>query len=174
MGQKGFYYNKNNCIGCKVCQIACKDINGLEVGTDFRHVEYTEEGKFPNPKFYYLSMSCNHCENPACVPVCPVDALKKDEETGLVLHDEDLCIGCRTCENVCPYGAIHYIEEKEKIGKCDGCYEIVKNGEEPACVAGCLTRTLDFGDIDELKKKYKDSNKFENREGTNPSFLIED
>ena len=174
MGQKGFYYNKNNCIGCKVCQIACKDINGLEVGTDLRHVEYIEEGKYPNPKFYYISMSCNHCESPACVPVCPVKALTKDEKTGLVLQDQEKCIGCRACENACPYGAIQYIEAKGKTAKCDGCYKLVKKGEKPACVAGCVTRTLNFGDIDKLEKEYKNAKPFKNLGDTNPSFLIEE
>lgn len=174
MAQKGFYYDMSACIGCKVCQIACKDINGLEVGLDYRNVEYFEEGKFPNPKFYYMSMSCNHCGEPKCVPVCPVEALSKDKETGLVLHDKELCIGCQACVAACPYEAIHYKEEEEKVGKCDGCISLFKKDEKPACVTGCLARVLDFGDLNELKDKYKGKNlsNLEDKGNTKPSVLI--
>lgn len=70
--------------------ITAEDINGLEVGIDFRNVEYYEEGKYPNPNFYYVPMSCNHCREPKCVPVCPVEALSKDKENGLILHDKKM------------------------------------------------------------------------------------
>lgn len=174
MAQKGFYYNESTCIGCKVCQIACKDINGLEVGIDYRNVEYFEEGKYPNPKFHYLSMSCNHCAEPKCIPVCPVEALSKDKETGIVLHDKETCIGCQACVAACPYGAMHYKEEENKVGKCDGCFDLLKKGEDPACVAGCLTRVLEFGDLDELKKRHKNENisNLPDQGNTNPSMII--
>lgn len=174
MAQKGFYYNMGACIGCKVCQIACKDINGLEVGLDYRNVEYFEEGKFPKPEFHYMSMACNHCAEPKCIQVCPVGALSKAEETGLVLHDKETCIGCKACVAACPYEAMHYKEEENKSGKCDGCISLVKKGEQPACVSGCLTRALDFGDLDELKEKYKNVNftNLEDKQNTNPSILI--
>ena len=154
MAQKGFYYDMTTCIGCKACHIACKDKNDLPIGVLFRKVYTIEGGKFPHPWFYHLSIGCNHCADPRCVQNCPAGAITKRAEDGLVIQDPSKCIGCKLCTWSCPYGAPQYIEEQGRSGKCNGCYDLVDQGQNPACVDACVMRALDFGDIDELRAKY--------------------
>ena len=152
MAQLGFYVDATKCTGCRTCQIACKDKNRLDTGTWFRQVKCYSLGEYPNVKGYNLSLSCNHCEKPACVAVCPTGALYKTEE-GPVLYDNELCIGCEKC-SICPYGQPKLIPELGVVRKCDTCYAIRMAGGNPACVDACPQRALDFGDLDELKAKY--------------------
>ncbi|MGE5591606.1 MAG: DMSO/selenate family reductase complex B subunit [Bacillota bacterium] len=154
MAQKGFYYDMTACIGCKTCQVACKDKNNLEVGELFRKVYTFEGGKFPRPWIYHLSISCNHCAEPRCVENCPTGALTKRAEDGLVVQNPDKCIGCRYCIWSCPYGAPAYLEKEGRVGKCNGCADLVDQGLNPACVDACYMRALEFGDIEELQKKH--------------------
>ena len=151
----GFYFDMTRCIGCRACQVACKDKNRLGVGTLYRGVKSYTVGTFPDVKTYSYSASCNHCEDPICMKNCPVGAIKKAED-GTVIQDQEKCIGCRMCVKSCPYGHPKYFPEKGVSGKCDGCYGIRANGGQPACVAGCPNRALDFGDVDELRAKYGD------------------
>ena len=101
---------------------------------------------------YPLSMSCNHCDDPACTKVCPTTAMHKDPETGLVSVDVDKCIGCGYCHMACPYNAPKVDREKGHSVKCDGCAERVAAGEKPVCVEACPARALDFGTIEEMAK----------------------
>ena len=156
MKQKGFYYNSTICTGCKTCAIACKDKNDLPVGVNFRRVYSFEGGKFPNPWAYNLSLGCNHCAEPKCAANCPTGAIYKRESDGLVVQDHDKCIGCRMCVWSCPYEGPQYIEKEGKVGKCDGCADLVDKGENPACVDACIMRAIEFGDIEELRAKYGD------------------
>ncbi len=175
MGQKGFYFDMENCIGCSVCQIACKDKNQLEVGTSFREITTYEGGKFPNPWVSHVTMSCNHCGNPICADKCPTGAMFKREEDGVVDIRDNICIGCKRCIEVCPFNGIKYLgKEKRKVGKCNLCFDITEKGEEPACVAGCLMRVLKYGEIKELKKLNgsKDTVSPINYGNTNPSYII--
>ncbi|EAW5939298.1 twin-arginine translocation signal domain-containing protein [Salmonella enterica] len=102
---------------------------------------------------YYLSISCNHCEGPACTKVCPSGAMHKRDD-GFVVVNEEVCIGCRYCHMACPYGAPQYNAAKGHMTKCDGCYDRVAEGKKPICVESCPLRALDFGPIDELRKKH--------------------
>ncbi|HML89641.1 MAG TPA: dimethylsulfoxide reductase subunit B [Methylomusa anaerophila] len=154
MAQKGFFYDMTVCTGCKTCQIACKDKNNLEVGVLFRKVDYFEGGKYPDPWAYPLAISCNHCAKPKCVPSCPVGALAKRPQDGIVTQNRKKCIGCGACIRSCPYKAPQYIAKEGKAGKCDLCADLIDKGENPACVDACLMRTLQYGDIKDLKKKY--------------------
>jgi anaerobic dimethyl sulfoxide reductase subunit B (iron-sulfur subunit) len=143
------------CIGCKTCQIACRDRNSLYgVGEIFREVTTNETGAFPNVGYYSLSVSCNHCERPACMGVCPVGAITKREDTGEVILDPEMCIGCKSCVTACPYGEPKFIESEGIAGKCDSCVSLRNKGELTACVAACPMRALDFGVLDDLKEKY--------------------
>ncbi|MBR1814422.1 MAG: 4Fe-4S dicluster domain-containing protein [Lachnospiraceae bacterium] len=153
MAQLGFYFDATKCIGCRVCQIACKDKNRLPIGTLFRTVNSYTAGEYPNISGFNLSMSCNHCENPACVAICPTGAMYKTEE-GPVLHDDEMCIGCKSCTLVCPYKQPKFVAELGIVQKCDSCYAIRKAGGVPVCVDACPMRALDFGDMDELAAKY--------------------
>ena len=108
---QGFYFNQQMCIGCRTCQVACKDKNDLEVGYLFRRVESFEVGEFPAPATFHYSGACNHCHTPACVEVCPAGATYINEEDGTVQHDDEACIGCGYCVKACPYGHPVLIEE---------------------------------------------------------------
>lgn len=175
MAQLAFYYDMSACIGCKTCEIACKDKNDLNVGPRFRRVYDIERGKYPNPRFTHISVGCNHCEDPKCVENCPTGSLYKREEDGLVLQHVEKCIGCRLCVWSCPYEAPQYIEEKGRIGKCDFCVELLENGENPACVDACVMRVLQYGDLEELQAKYgdvRDAEGYPSSLITKPSMII--
>lgn len=153
MAKLGFYFDSTKCIGCRACQVQCKDKNRLGVGPIYRKTASYCVGAYPDAKCFHLTMSCNHCEKAACIDACPVGAMYKTED-GVVLHDKELCIGCQACITSCPYGHPQYLEDDKKVGKCDSCYAIRKDGGKPACVDSCVMRALDFGDIEELKNKY--------------------
>lgn len=175
MTQMGFYINVAECIGCRTCTIACKDKNDLEVGRNFRRVYSFEEGIFPNPKRYHISLSCNHCDNPTCIEGCPTKALYKRDEDGVVLIDHDRCVGCRYCEWNCPYNAPQYSEELGKMTKCDTCIDLRENGEDPVCVSSCIMRAIEFGPISELREKYgnvSDHNGLPSSKTTKPNLVI--
>ena len=163
MTQYGFYVNTEICAGCKACMTACFDRNNLEVPQKFRKVyEYgggswaqDERGAYTSTSFaYYASMTCGHCDNPACVANCPTGAMTKDEATGIVNNDKDVCIGCMTCEKSCPYG--HPVQLSDGLShKCNMCVDESQDGTpNPTCVRACPIRALAFGPIDELREKY--------------------
>ena len=178
MGQYGFYFDMNKCSGCKCCMFACVDENDSSVGHQLRKVTAFEGGIFPAVWVASLSMACNHCASPACVENCPTGSLTKDEETGLVLHNDQTCIGCGTCTSSCPYGAPVVDEALGIARKCDGCGDLREIGEMAACVAACSTRCLDFGELDVLREKYSavqltsDLSVLPNSSETQPSLLI--
>lgn len=153
----GFYFDQNSCVGCKTCQVACKDKNDLEVGTLFRHVVDFEVGEFPSVKSYHYAATCNHCESPACVEACPTEAMYIDETDGTVQHDDEKCIGCQYCVQSCPYSVPQYLEEQKMVHKCDACYVLRQNGEQPAYVAACPMRALEFGVYDDLVAAHPDA-----------------
>lgn len=161
--QLGFYINQGLCSGCKACSVACKDKNNLDVGINFRRVYTYEEGAYiqqstkgivHNIKAFYFSISCNHCTNPKCLPICPTGAIVKNKETGVVRIDQDICQGVQLCVKACPYGAPQYNQKVFKSNKCDFCMDLQKKGEEPVCVATCPMRAIEFGPVEELRKKY--------------------
>ena len=150
----GFYFNVEQCIGCRACQIACKDRNNLQVGYLYRNVKTYETGSYPRATWYHYSASCNHCEAPICVANCPTGAMQKTwNGDGTVQHDDELCIGCETCVKSCPYEVPILLPEGIS-GKCDACKPFRDAGHSPVCVDSCNMRCLEFGDIDELKAKY--------------------
>lgn len=152
--QVGFYINVSQCIGCKTCVISCKDKNHLEVGRNFRRVYDIESGAYPNPKKWHLSISCNHCDSPACVSHCPTQAMHKRPEDGVVLVDYTKCVGCRYCTWACPYGAPQYNPSIGMMTKCDTCYDLREKGQNPVCMDSCPMRAIEFGLISELRARY--------------------
>ena len=156
MTQFGFYYDASNCIGCHTCQVACKDTHKLEVGENYRTVRTFCSGSGYTPHLYHLSLSCHHCANAPCISACSLQAISRNEE-GLVLIDEDSCNGCGDCLDACPYNSIVMLREGF-AGKCNGCIELRSIGEEPACVASCPQRVLEFGDISLLVQKHASEN----------------
>ena len=159
--QYGFFIDSSRCTGCKTCELACKDYKDLTPDVSFRRIyEYAggdwqeDNGVWHQNVFaYYLSIACNHCEDPACTKVCPSGAMHKRED-GFVVVDEDVCIGCRYCHMACPYGAPQYNAAKGHMTKCDGCHTRVADGKKPICVESCPLRALDFGPIEELRQKH--------------------
>jgi len=150
--QMGFIHNNMDCIGCRACEIACKDKNGLPPGPRFRRVQHIEGGVFPSVFAYKVNMSCNHCAEPACLPACPTGAIWKREKDGIVDIDSSLCVGCRRCEATCPFGAPQYDVEAGIIKKCNMCVDEIDAGRKPYCVAACMMRVLDVGPIDRLRE----------------------
>ena len=164
--QLGFYVDIENCAGCKACQIACKDKNNLPDGIRWRRVFQYEGGEWvasdgqmiPSDVYaYFVSSACMHCDNPVCLEVCPAAAISKRED-GIVLIDQDKCIGCRYCSWACPYGAPQFNQEMGVMSKCNMCYDLVDKGEKPACVQACPYRAMDFGPLDELQAKHGNFN----------------
>ena len=162
MKQHGFHVDIFKCTGCKTCEMACKDAHDLEVGVNWRRIyeytggDWTRDGACWNQNVfsYYVSLSCNHCEKPACVKACPSGAMHKRSEDGLVVVNGEVCVGCKYCEMACPYGAPQYNPAVRHMTKCTGCYDLLAEGLKPICVAACPLRALEFGPMDELRTKY--------------------
>jgi anaerobic dimethyl sulfoxide reductase subunit B (iron-sulfur subunit) len=158
--QLAFSVDLSKCTGCKACQVACKDKNNLPMGVIWRRVFEYSGGSWqvqgdiavPNVFTYFVSAACMHCEKPACVDVCPAGSMTKRAD-GIVLINQDQCIGCRYCQWACPYGAPQFDEAKGVMSKCTFCEDLLAKGERPACVDGCPFRALDFGPLDELQAK---------------------
>lgn len=155
----GFAIDTKRCIGCHTCSTACRIENNLPAGmwwnralTEGGAEMDTPAGEFPDATMSYLTVACQHCENPACVKVCPTGAMHQDADTGLVSVDADKCIGCGYCHMACPYNAPKVDREKGHSVKCDGCKERVAAGEKPVCVEACPARALDFGPVDAMSK----------------------
>lgn len=176
MTRLGFYIDIDACIGCRTCQVACKDRNKLEVGYLFRRVDTFETGAFPEAKMFHFSHSCNHCEKPACVANCPTGAMQIADD-GTVQHDDELCIGCGTCAEACPYSVPQVIEGEGITRKCDSCKPFRDAGGNPVCVDACPMRCLAFGDLDELTAVHgpdlvRELPATPSADKTNPSTLI--
>lgn len=147
-----FYFDSKSCSGCKACQVACKDRHGLEAGRLWRRVYEVSGGagwRAVGPSWqadlsvYNLSISCNHCEDPICVSVCPTGAMQQRPD-GIVQIEAGRCIGCQYCAMACPYGAPQYDVAAGRMTKCDFCAEDTAAGRPPACVAACPMRALDY------------------------------
>ena len=149
----GFYFDMTRCVGCRACQVACKDKNNLEIGTILRFAKTYETGEFPKVDMYSFAGTCNHCENPTCVSACPVGAMYKAED-GTVLHDAEMCVGCQACVKACPYSVPQFVASVTKVAKCDSCAALRAKGQNPVCVDACPSRALDFGKTEDLIAKY--------------------
>lgn len=169
MLQYGFYFDQSRCTGCRTCSIACKEWNSLPPGPlKYLRVYEYEKGSFPNVRLHCVWIPCYHCEDPACVACCPSEAIKKESKFGAVLIDESECTGCRLCSDACPYGAIVFASDEARIKaqKCTMCIDRVASGELPICVLSCPMRALDFGPLDDIKKKHGEIRTLEDMPGS--------
>lgn len=149
-----FYVDMVRCIGCRTCQVACKDRHSIQkAGVRPRRVDSFECGQYPASSLFHTSVSCNHCEDPACVKGCPTGAMHKADD-GTVVHDDSRCVLCKMCVTACPYGAPQYDEAADMIAKCDSCKDLRDAGKAPNCVAACPMRAIEFGDVDELAARH--------------------
>ena len=145
----GFYVDLASCIGCKTCQVACKDRRDIQVaGPRLRRVDTFECGTYPEVAMFHLNLSCNHCESPACVANCPTGAMYKDDD-GTVQHDDEACIGCQTCVNSCPYEVPQIDEEAGVSSKCTLCFDRLDNDHRPWCVQACPAEARIVGDLND-------------------------
>ena len=174
MTRFGLAIDLSRCTGCNTCVMACKMQNNVPMSLAWNRVvvedcdfEVGAVGTYPNLTRSYLPIACQHCENPACLRVCPTGATYKDDK-GRVEIDYDKCIGCRMCMAACPYNArvfnwedpvrdpdFNYgdkdvpVRPKGVVEKCTLCKERTDRGDEPMCVACCPTRARVFGDLDD-------------------------
>jgi anaerobic dimethyl sulfoxide reductase subunit B len=161
MPQYAFFFDSSSCSGCKACQVACKDKHDLPVGVLWRRVYEISGGDWlqvgeawlTDVFAYNLSISCNHCQSPICAEVCPVRAITRRPD-GIVLIDDQRCIGCKYCSWACPYGAPQVDVDSGRMTKCTFCYDNLEVGLPPACVAACPMRCLDFGNLADLEARY--------------------
>ena len=142
------------CIGCNACAVACKQENDVPLTKFNTWVESWDVDDGGRISRANLPKLCNHCENPACVKVCPTKAHYKRAEDGLVVIDRDKCIGCGMCAQACPYGAPQLDEKARKMMKCDGCLDRLEKGGAPICVEACPQRAISFGEISELRRTF--------------------
>ncbi|WP_276927405.1 4Fe-4S dicluster domain-containing protein [Parvibacter caecicola] len=172
----GFAIDTQRCIGCHTCAVGCRMENNLPQGTWWNRILTdggenmdTPAGVFPDITMSYVPVACQHCENPACVKVCPVGATYTDPETGVVRQDYDKCIGCRMCVAACPYTGVRSFNweepkyaidfaigsadvpahQKHVVEKCTMCWHRLADGEEPACIRLCPERARFWGDLDD-------------------------
>ena len=167
--RKGFFTDTTLCIGCKACEVACKEWNQLPSdgqtftaqsydntgelsGTTWRHVAFVEQRKNGAQRWLMESDVCKHCTHAACLDVCPTGALIRTE-FGTVIVQQDVCNGCGYCVPACPFGVIAKREDDGHAAKCTLCYDRLKDDEKPACAKACPTESIQFGDVDELRRR---------------------
>jgi len=144
--QTRFHFHMEKCMGCHACEVACAEQNGLPTDTLWRRVGEVEMGTFPDTKSLFLSSGCNHCLDAACMKGCPVDAYQVNER-GIVLHLDDVCIGCQYCTWNCPYGVPVYQEDRHIVTKCDMCTNRLDQGLDPACVQACPAEAIEIEEV---------------------------
>ncbi|MEW5723944.1 MAG: 4Fe-4S dicluster domain-containing protein [Thermodesulfobacteriota bacterium] len=150
--QLAFYVNAQRCLGCFTCAMACKNQYHQEPGVVWRMVYPLSEEIYPHRERAFYSLACNHCENPTCLEVCPVKAYTKRESDGVVVHDQERCIGCKNCIRSCPYGAPRYNPVLNKAEKCSLCWQRLDAGLKPACVQACPVEALQLVDLAALNE----------------------
>jgi formate dehydrogenase iron-sulfur subunit len=171
-----FLTDSTLCIGCKACEVACKEWNGVAadgyewsgysfdntgaVGhSTWRHVKFVETPPVPGlggnaadklPTWGFSSDVCKHCEEAGCLEACPTGSIIRTEFGGVYVQP-DICNGCAYCVVACPFGVVQRNEDDGRAFKCTFCYDRQKAGLTPACAKVCPTESIKFGELDELK-----------------------
>ena len=145
----GFLIDNRKCIGCHACTVACKSEHDVPLGVYHTWVKYVETGQFPNNRRHFTVLRCNHCDDAPCIPSCPVTALYRRHQDGIVDFDPERCIGCKACLQACPYDALHIDPDTHTAAKCNFCAHRVEVGLEPSCQVVCPTQAIVSGDLDD-------------------------
>ena len=180
MEKRVFVLDVGRCNGCFGCQIACKDEH---VGNDWMPIarpqpdtgqfwmKMTERvhGTVPKVRVHYVGVMCMHCDNAPCMDECPIEGAIYKREDGLVIINPELCTGCKSCVDGCPYGAIYFNEDMQLAQKCTGCAHLLDNGwKEPRCVDFCPTQALKFINESELGEVAPTAEPLKDELGTKP------
>jgi Fe-S-cluster-containing dehydrogenase component/formate-dependent nitrite reductase membrane component NrfD len=144
----GFVIDQDRCIGCHACTVACKEEHQVPVGVFRTWVKYIEKGEFPHTSRHFGVMRCNHCDSAPCTAICPTNALFRRSD-GIIDFDNQLCIGCKSCMQACPYDALYIDPNNNTAAKCNFCAHRVEANLEPACVIVCPTQAIIAGDLDD-------------------------
>ncbi|HWS14635.1 MAG TPA: 4Fe-4S dicluster domain-containing protein, partial [Candidatus Methylomirabilis sp.] len=167
----GFLVDTSRCIGCRSCQVACKEWNRLEVD------KTTQQGTFENPRdltpnlynriryiekaddkgnvtWRFVNERCLHCGDAGCMKVCPAPGALYRTKDGVVGFDKEKCIACKYCVSACPFNVPRYGAD-DKVSKCNLCLDRIGAGMVPACAKACPTQTLQYGGRDALIAKAK-------------------
>src|SRR5436190_2271104 len=168
----GFFTDTTICIGCKACEIACKEWNQLpghapQFGDGYDNTGKLDEQNWRHVQFHetqtpqggvawnMLSDVCKHCEHASCMQVCPTNAIVRTE-FGTVYIRPEVCNGCRDCIAACPYDVIGFDETAGLARKCTFCYDRLQNDLPPACAKACPTESIKFGDLDDMRALARD------------------
>jgi formate dehydrogenase iron-sulfur subunit len=174
----GFFTDTSICIGCKACEVACKEWNQLPGNAprfladgldntgqldaqNWRHVRFFEtlpvadaiaqpQNTSGGQAWLMMSDVCKHCQNASCMEVCPTNAIIRTE-FNTVFIQQDVCNGCRNCIAACPYGVIGFSRDTGTAHKCTLCYDRLQNNLEPACAKACPTQSIQFGRLSDLR-----------------------
>src|SRR4051794_39992035 len=195
----GFFTDTTLCIGCKACEVACKEWNGLPAdgfalsghsydntvalsATTWRHVAFVEQVKDDagtrattmqpfQSNWLMMSDVCKHCESAACLEACPTGALFKTEYETVVVQP-DICNGCGYCVPACPFGVVDLdLLGTGRAQKCTLCYDRLKGGLEPACAKACPTNSIQFGDLRDLQERAASRVEDLRRQGVSSAYL---
>jgi formate dehydrogenase iron-sulfur subunit len=165
----GFFTDSTVCIGCKACEVACKEWNGVPADgfnwtgqsydntaalghSTWRHVKFVERERDGLPSWDFSSDVCKHCEHAGCLEACPTGSIVRTEFGGVFVQP-DICNGCGYCVVSCPFGVIDRRPDDGRAFKCTFCYDRQKAGLQPACATVCPTESIQFGDLDELRAR---------------------
>jgi len=171
--RKGFFTDTTICIGCKACEVACKQWNQLPDdglyfsgmsydntvalgASTWRHVAFIERPLTIAPdgatdvSWLFSSDVCKHCARAGCLEACPTGAIVRTE-FDTVYVQPDICNGCGYCVVNCPFGVIDRRQDDGRAWKCTMCYDRLKDDMQPACAKACPTDSIRFGDLDELR-----------------------
>jgi len=174
----GFFTDPTVCIGCKACEVACKEWNdvpedgytwsGLSYDhtaalghSTWRHVLFVEQDRACGPqvtghtdpfRWIFMSDVCKHCENAGCLEACPTGSIVRTEFASVYVQP-DVCNGCGYCVVACPFGVLDRRPSDGRAFKCTFCYDRQRSGMEPACAHTCPTGSIAFGPLDEMRRR---------------------
>jgi len=172
----GMLYDATICIGCKACMVGCKQANNMPIETTLDQpiwdtppdisdktlnaIKLYKDGTGEvkdreHDGFSFVKRHCMHCVDAVCVSVCPVNAMRKNQVSGIVTHHPDICIGCRYCVFACPYNvpAYEFDDPLGQIQKCQFCDHRLEEGKLPGCVETCPTGASLFGSLKEIQQE---------------------